>query len=445
MKEVEYMAYEKMIEKTKEFIEKCKEFSDILDSMDTLSCNLGTNVPVEIDAKTKDWRIFESRTETFFEVNNFPPKMSEYAEKYQNILQSNKSGGITSQTIDDLIVLFNEIIDYLNICEEKTSFKDSTTLGSVTEKKRKIFISHNSYDQEYCKALVLFIHNLGISQDCIVCTSLDGYGPRVDDDIYPWLRKQFDYDIHVLFMLSKAYYNSVPSLNEMGAAWVLQQKYTSLILPGFDFNMIRGAVNPQKIAINLTLEERALRSRLKQFSENICKEFGKPEPNSDQWNLLADSFIDSIKNINEKYDPDGFENKATKEVEKSGAFVNFNKANLMALSFADENIKLSHCALVLLAYISRDSRAEVLEYSDVRGHHITTGKWDFIGLDSNPRNEVVWTEALETLIHYGYLKKISNKDNIYKLTGKGFVVADTVIEENEINVSVSPGFYLATS
>ena len=38
-------------------------------------------------------------------------------------------------------------------------------------------------------------------------------------------------------------------MNEMGAAWVLKNDYTTILLPGFEFNEIKGAINPRQIGL----------------------------------------------------------------------------------------------------------------------------------------------------------------------------------------------------
>ncbi len=52
-----------------------------------------------------------------------------------------------------------------------------------------------------------------------ICTSVPGYGISEGAKIYDWLKKQFqNYDLRVLYVLSKNYYASPACLNEMGAA-----------------------------------------------------------------------------------------------------------------------------------------------------------------------------------------------------------------------------------
>ena len=69
--------------------------------------------------------------------------------------------------------------------------------------------------------------------------------------IYDVLATKFlEYDIYVILLLSKNYYDSVACLNEMGATWVLKAKYSTIVCPGFTVPEIKGAVNPRKMGIS---------------------------------------------------------------------------------------------------------------------------------------------------------------------------------------------------
>ena len=81
---------------------------------------------------------------------------------------------------------------------EKNQIKDITDM----QKKPKIFISHSSDDKEYVQCLVNFLDDIGLSADQMFCSSIPGYGIPLDEDIYQYLRQQFQsYDIHVFLIL----------------------------------------------------------------------------------------------------------------------------------------------------------------------------------------------------------------------------------------------------
>ena len=58
-------------------------------------------------------------------------------------------------------------------------------------------------------------------------------------------------NLFFIMMLSKNYYKSSVCLNEMGAAWVKQSAYQSILLPGFQYTKIEGAVNQLDMTFRL--------------------------------------------------------------------------------------------------------------------------------------------------------------------------------------------------
>ena len=108
----------------------------------------------------------------------------------------------------------------------------------VGEKKTmKIFISHSSNDKKYGDILVELLRGVGLKKEEIIYTSNDIYGIPLRKNIYDYLRDNIDDEIHMIFLLSENYFNSVACLNEMGASWLAQKEHTIIGVPKFDFNM----------------------------------------------------------------------------------------------------------------------------------------------------------------------------------------------------------------
>ena len=135
-------------------------------------------------------------------------------------------------------------IDYIRdirILRSKLQFElekisDENSISTSDNKPKKVFISHASNDKSFVQLIVNLLEDIGLSETEIVCSSIPGYGIPLGKDIYDWLSEQFqNCDLHIIFILSDNYYNSVACLNEMGAAWVLKQKYDTVLLPEFDF------------------------------------------------------------------------------------------------------------------------------------------------------------------------------------------------------------------
>ena len=118
-------------------------------------------------------------------------------------------------------------------------------------------------------ALVELLRSIGFNGTNMFCSSVDGYGVAEGEDIYETLKNLFrQYDIYVVFVLSEHYYASAACLNEMGAAWVLQSNYSTILTKGFRPRDIHGAINPNKKAIVID-DARHVRSALNDFKERV--------------------------------------------------------------------------------------------------------------------------------------------------------------------------------
>ena len=170
------------------------------------------------------------------------------------------------------------------------------------EVKRKmdtrLFISHSSLDCEYIKLFTDLLDGLGMNEEQIICTSIPEYDPiPLGDDIYDFLKSQFqNFNLFVLFVLSDNYYNSAACLNEMGAAWVLQRDYISVLLPGFDPHDMRGAIDARKNGFHVDDWSR-LFQQLNSFKNKIQSKFSLPSVSEDKWDRLKRQFYNDAKKL----------------------------------------------------------------------------------------------------------------------------------------------------
>jgi len=163
----------------------------------------------------------------------------------------------------------------------RETFREGDT-GIIQErvvKSPKIFISHAHENAQYANALVELLTDIGIQKsDCsIFCSSVKGYGIPVGRNIYDFLRDQFmSFDLFVFFLLSDDYYRSSACLNEMGAAWVLRKEYRTILLPGFNYSQISGAIDPRSLSIKL--DENTLTANLNNLKTQLEEFFKIPSP-----------------------------------------------------------------------------------------------------------------------------------------------------------------------
>ena len=172
--------------------------------------------------------------------------------------------------------------------------------GIETKKTSKIFISHSSRDLAFVQPLVELFEHIGLNPENMFCSSVAGYNVPLDSNIYNFRKEQFQsYDLRVIFILSENYYNSPASLNEMGAAWVLQHKYTSILIPQFDFRDVKGVIDQMRISIKLDSEKYELKSRLNELRDTLVDEIGlKLSPSSQNiWERHRDEFVDKVNSV----------------------------------------------------------------------------------------------------------------------------------------------------
>lgn len=165
-------------------------------------------------------------------------------------------------------------------------------------KPKKIFISHSTNDKEFVDKLVVLLERMGVKQPQLFCSSISGYGiPQGSGDLYNYIRNQMSNDnLFVIIMLSENYYNSPVCLNEMGAAWIKQSAYQGILLPGFDYPDIKGAINPRDICFQLSDKENR-KAAMNEFKNRIISHLEMEEIDQTRWERFRDTFFDEIDRI----------------------------------------------------------------------------------------------------------------------------------------------------
>jgi len=125
----------------------------------------------------------------------------------------------------------------------------------------KIFISHASANKEYGDTLVDLLREIGVRDEEIIYTSNTAYGIPLSQNIFNWLKAQITDKPFVIYLLSKEYYASIPCLNEMGAAWIIENQHAILFTPEFNISgkeFQNGAIDPREIGFYINDQERLL-------------------------------------------------------------------------------------------------------------------------------------------------------------------------------------------
>ncbi|CUU48421.1 toll/interleukin-1 receptor domain-containing protein [Clostridium beijerinckii] len=201
---------------------------------------------------------------------------------------------ITDITYRDIIDVFNFGIDEENINRTNCCVDIRQDKGEVTMIEDKIFISHSSVDKEFGQALVDLLRGMGLKREQIVFTSNTNYGIPLDNNIFDYLKSQIENKVYMLYLLSDSYYSSVACLNEMGAAWMVQNNYTTIFVPDFNFQnpkFYEGAIDPRKIGFVIDEKQRIL-----EFKNNITAKFNLSIDEFD-WSEAFDKYIKEVRRI----------------------------------------------------------------------------------------------------------------------------------------------------
>lgn len=288
--------------------------------------------------------------------------------------------------------------------------------STPTKPKNKVFISHSGKDANYVKLITELLEDIGLSEDDLFCSSIPEYGIPLGCDIYDYLEKEFkNNNLIVVFALSNNYYNSPACLNEMGAAWMLKNDYVSMLLPGFDYKKINGAINPRKIGIKLDGEIDDLKHRLGELKDMLISLLNMKPITSSKWERNRDGFIKKIQEL------------ATTSSDKN------DKSEVIMYN----STTLSSDAKILLAYAGTDSSGQIIVLNSLSGTTISTARFNFVGNDGSARNIARWKSVVEELEKFRLIIAANYKRQIFTLTNDGYKLSDKLRENIDTNKSPS--------
>lgn len=283
-----------------------------------------------------------------------------------------------------LLAIRKNIDKYYPVKVNRTQNDNDKEEQKMPQKSPKVFISHSSKDIDYVSSIVDILEDIGLTEDELFCSSVPGYGIPLDEDIYEFLKQQFqDHNLHVILVLSNNYYQSVACMNEMGAAWVLQNKYTTILLPGFEFNEIKGAINPRKIGLKLDGDLTEVKEKLGQLKDTLVQEFGLTPIPDVRWERKRDTFISTLSKYREP-----------KQI------------------ISDDALKL------LLAACEVDD-GTIFKITNLSGTYIRTNNQNFT--TSQGRRAIAkWESVLEELLIAGFIERRGRKGEIFVVSKRGY-------------------------
>lgn len=154
----------------------------------------------------------------------------------------------------------------------------------------KIFISHSSEDKQLIDEFVDKILRLscGFNTSDIIYTSRQSTGVSLGDGIPQFIKENIKTSSLVFFMISPNYRQSEVCLNEMGAAWALDKKTISILLPSVSFNSLGW----------LTSLDKAIKINDSESLDKLVSMISRKELDIADWNRQKESFILKCKEFN---------------------------------------------------------------------------------------------------------------------------------------------------
>ena len=175
--------------------------------------------------------------------------------------------------------------------------KMNKTLKQEKNKKTPmVFISHSSKDIEFVEALVTLLESIGFNNKTLFCSSIPDYWIGLSKDIFASLRQLFtDHELFVIFIQSPRYYESPVSLNEMGAAWVLQTDYCSILTKDMQKEKMNGVVDDHTIFLKVDTPQ--VEARMNELKNTLTNMFGLPAMSDTTWERKRNTFLKAVNAI----------------------------------------------------------------------------------------------------------------------------------------------------
>ena len=227
---------------------------------------------------------------------------------------------------------------------------DRETKNLDNQKTPKIFISHAHADETAANLLVDLLHDMGIPNNnenpLIFCSSTPGFDIPLRKRIYEYLKKEFEnHNLYVIFLLSSNYYKRPACLNEMGATWITETKYCSVLLPGFTFSQFEGAADAD--AMSIALADDNAWEGLNNLRKDLQKFMNFNSSHDNFWESRRLKFINAIKALP----------SAEEVIEKDSAQI-----RILELEEEVRNLKSNQITYDIIADIS-DTKDEKEQFS----------------------------------------------------------------------------------
>ena len=139
----------------------------------------------------------EWHKEALIYLSDFYTDMNSDFKEFKNLDNSGNGHSLYSN-FNKIYTKYNLLMSKVNMESENNQKKGNSPM---------VFISHSSKDKEFAEALVDLLESIGLNKETLFCSSVDGYGLGLSDDIFETLRGLFEnHDLFMIFLPSQRYY-----------------------------------------------------------------------------------------------------------------------------------------------------------------------------------------------------------------------------------------------
>ncbi|WP_373892940.1 toll/interleukin-1 receptor domain-containing protein [Virgibacillus natechei] len=250
------------------------------------------------------------------------------------------------------------------------------------------FVSHSSKDFEYGDSIVQLLRDIGIPQQNITFTSKPGYGIPRGKDIFNWLKNEIKEEPFVIYLLSERYYSSIACLNEMGAAWIIENEHIALFTPEFNPTNPKfweGALEPRELGVFIDNKQDII-----EFVEQIANKFDN-KVNSVIFDAAITKFMDTIENIKQETYKSEKKKGAEKDNESAANdFISHSKVKDESSNYTNNDIKYKKFKEILRNGKFTDEELFLIKYMIDMGQNFLGYGWQSEGEIQNIAN---WESA----------------------------------------------------
>lgn len=159
----------------------------------------------------------------------------------------------------------------------------------------KILLSHSSKNIKYGHAIRDLLMDIGLRKEQLIYTSHALHKIPEGERIFDYLKQNMQKHILVIYLISNEYMESAACLNEMGAAWIIENDYVSMYTPDFDFNNSQYhncAIDTKKMGIVLKNDNQC-KMGMVELKEKLINKFGLTIDEK-EWIYSLDKFMEKI-------------------------------------------------------------------------------------------------------------------------------------------------------